>query len=68
MTGSSLTFFFRLLGVLVAAYVAYGLARGAIYAKSGIWGRTFRRDEDAVGSWSAIVGYSVLAAMLFFVF
>ena len=68
MGGSSLTSLFKLLGVLVAAYVAYGLATGAIYAKSGVWGRTFRREEDALGYWSAIVAYTVLAAMLFFLF
>ncbi len=62
-----MTSVFGLLGALVAAYVVYGLVTGAIYAKSGVWGRTFRRDENAVGYWSAI-GYSVLAAMLFFLF
>ena len=56
------------LGVLVAAYVAYGLATGAIHAKSGVWGRTFRRDEDATGYWSAIAAYALLAAMLVFLF
>ena len=59
---------FKVLGVLVAAYVAYGLATGAIHAKSGAWGRTFRRDEDATGYWSAIAAYALLAAMLVFLF
>ena len=65
--GSSPTFF-KLLGVFVAAYVAYGLATGAVYARSGLWGRTFRRGEDAFGYWSAIVAYSILAAMLLVLF
>jgi hypothetical protein len=60
--------FFKVLGVLVAAYAVYGLSQGEIYGRSGIWGRTFRRDEDAFGYWSAIVAYAVLALMLLFVF
>ena len=68
MEAHSFTSVFRLLGVLVAAYAAYGLATGAIYAKSGAWGRTYRRDEDARGYWSAIAAYSFLAALLIFVF
>ena len=59
---------FKLLGVMVGCYVVYGLATGAIYAKSRAWGRTFRRDEDAVGYWSAIAAYVFLAGMLLFVF
>jgi len=54
---SSLRSLFRLLGVPVAAYVVFGLATGSIYARSGVWGRTFRRDEDALGYWSAIAGW-----------
>ena len=68
MEAHSFTSLFRMLGVVVAGYVAYGLATGAIHAKSGAWGRPFRRDEDARGYWSAIAAYSFLAAMLFFVF
>ncbi|HET7546810.1 MAG TPA: hypothetical protein VFJ86_03530 [Usitatibacter sp.] len=59
---------FKVLGVLVAAYAGYGLATGTIYGRSGIWGRTWRRDEDAWGYWSAIVAYLVLALMLIFLF
>jgi hypothetical protein len=59
---------FTVLGVLVAAYVAYALAIGAVYAKSGAWGRSYRRDEDALGYWSAIGAYTVLAIMLIFLF
>ena len=59
---------FKLLGAVVGCYVVYSLTMGAIYAKYGMWGRTFRRDEDAMGYWSAIAAYVVLAAMLVFVF
>jgi hypothetical protein len=59
---------FKLLGVAVGCYVAYGLRTGAIYAKSRAWGRTFRRDEEPFGYWSAIAAYVFLAGMLLFVF
>jgi hypothetical protein len=59
---------FKLLGAAVGCYVVHGLTTGAIYAKYRMWGRTFRRDEDAVGYWSAIAAYVVLAGMLLFVF
>lgn len=59
---------FRLLGALVVGYVAYGLRAREIYARSGAWGRTFRRDENAFGYWSAIASYGVLAVLLLFVF
>jgi hypothetical protein len=58
---------FRLLAVLVALYVLYGLATGEVYAKSGIWGRR-QRDESPLGYWGAIGSYSVLALMLAFLF
>jgi hypothetical protein len=59
---------FKLLGVLVVCYVAYGFRSGEIYARSGAWGRTFRRDENAFGYWSAMASYGVLAVLLLFVF
>ena len=59
---------FKLLGVLVACYVVQALASGAVYARSGVWGRTFRRAEDALGYWSALVAYSLLSLALVFVF
>jgi len=48
----------------VGCYVVYGLTTGAIFAKCKAWRRTFRRNEDATGYWSAIVAYVVLAGML----
>lgn len=59
---------FRLLAVAIGCYVAWGLATGEIYAKSGLWGRTFRRNEDAWGYWSAIAGYSFLSLFLASIF
>jgi hypothetical protein len=38
---------FKMLGLVLLVYVAYGVMSGGIYAKSGPGGRTFRRDEDA---------------------
>jgi hypothetical protein len=57
-----------LLGVLHALYVVRTKVAGAVYAKSGIWGRTFRRDDDRFGFWSAIVAYSLLSLAMLFVF
>ena len=57
-----------MLAVLVAIYVAYSLATGSVYARSGWWGRSFSRSEDGWSYWSAIVAYSVLVILLFFVF
>jgi hypothetical protein len=59
---------FKLLGAAVGCYVVYGLVTGAIYGRYRMWGRTFRRDEDTVGYWSAIAAYTILAGMLLFVF
>jgi len=59
---------FKILAVLVAIYVAYSLATGSVYARSGWWGRTFQRSEDGWRYWSAIAAYSVLVILLFFVF
>lgn len=59
---------FRLLAALVALYVAHGLATGEVYAKSGVFGRSFRRDESPLGYWGAIGAYAALACMLAFLF
>lgn len=59
---------FRLLAALVALYVVYGLATGEVYAKSGVSGRTFRRDESPLGYWGALGSYAVLAGLLAFLF
>ncbi len=59
---------FKLLGILLACYVALSLERGVVYAKSGPWGRHFHRDEDKYGYWSAIVCYVLLSLALIFIF
>jgi hypothetical protein len=59
---------FKVLGVAVTLYVVYGLVSGAVYAKYRAWGRTFQREEDAAGYWSAIAAYVVLAGLLLFFF
>lgn len=59
---------FRVLGVLLACYVAQALVSGNVYSKSGPWGRTFRRDENAPGYWAAVAAYTLLALALIFIF
>jgi hypothetical protein len=59
---------FKVLGAAVTLYVVYGLVSGAVYARYRAWGRTFQREVDAAGYWSAIAAYTVLAALLLFVF
>lgn len=59
---------FRLLGILLALYVALSLERGVVYAKSGPWGRSYRRDEHSYHYWSAIVCYVLLSLALIFLF
>lgn len=59
---------FKLLGILLACYVALALQRGVVYAKSGPWGRHYRRDDDRFGYWGAIVSYVLLSLALIFIF
>lgn len=66
--GASEAIVFKLLGVLVALYVAYALSIGEVYAKRGIWGAASTRAEQPVLYWSAMVVYAILALALLFVF
>lgn len=59
---------FKLLGILLGCYVALSLQRGVVFAKSGPWGRTYRRDEHGLAYWSAIVCYALLSLALLFIF
>ncbi len=59
---------FRVLGVALACYIGFALARGHVYARSGPWGRDFARDSDAWRYWSAIASYALLSAALMFIF
>lgn len=44
---------FKLLGALLAFYVVRCVVRSDVYGRSGLWGRSSRRDDDALGFWSA---------------
>lgn len=59
---------FKLLGVLVAAYVLNAISKGKVYARSGITGRQIYRDESPTYFWTVIVVYSVLSIALMTVF
>jgi hypothetical protein len=63
-----MTGIFKLAGALLAAYVLRCIASGSVYARSGIWGRTFRREEERWNFWGAILAYSLLSLALLFVF
>lgn len=59
---------FRLLGVLLAAYLIQALHSRHVYARAGLFGRDLSRDAEPLGYWSALVAYALLAAALLFVF
>ena len=60
--------FFKALGLLVAGYVLMAVLSGAVYAKSGVWVRTFRRTDRPQRYWSAIAAYTLLSVALMFWF
>ena len=57
---------FKILEVVLAVYVARCIVTGDVYGRSGLWGRSWRRDEDALGYWSAVGAYGALVLMLIF--
>jgi len=59
---------FKVLGVLVALYVVYAVARGEVLAKSGAWGRTVTRADSPEYFWIVIAIYAGLGLALIFVF
>lgn len=59
---------FKLLGVLVIAYAAYGAWRGEVFAKSGPWGKTIVREESPRYFWVVIAIYGLLGLALLTVF
>ncbi|HEY2807882.1 MAG TPA: hypothetical protein VGI91_03735 [Steroidobacteraceae bacterium] len=59
---------FRILGVALAVYLVLPLLRGHVYARSGLWGRDFERDADALSYRSAVLSCALLSAALLFVF
>lgn len=59
---------FRLTGALLGLYIVRCLVRGEVYARSGPWARTFRRDAEAFEYWSTLVVYAALTLALIFWF
>ena len=59
---------FGALGLLLAGYIVVAVLSGAVYAKSGVWGRTFRRADEPLRYWSAISAYALLSLALMFWF
>ena len=55
---------FKALGLLLAGYVVIAGLSGAVYAKSGVWGDTFRRLDRPLRYWSAIAVYTFLSVAL----
>ena len=63
-----MNFLFKALGFVLAGYVVIAVLCGEVYAKSGVWGRTFRRMDGPRRYWSAIAAYTVLSVALVFWF
>lgn len=75
---------FKALGLLLAGYVVIAGLSGAVYAKSGVWGDTFRRLDRPLAAvlcggtvgpnpldrryWSAIAAYTFLSVALILCF
>ncbi len=59
---------FKAMGLLLAGYVIMAVVTGAVYAKSGVWGRTLRRMDRPLHYWSVIAAYIVLSVALIFWF
>jgi hypothetical protein len=59
---------FRIIGVAVLVYAAIALARGEVFARSRLWGRTISREESPEYFWVVLVIYAALGLALIFVF
>ena len=59
---------FKLLGILVGVYTVYAVARGEVFAKSGVWGRTVSREDSPQYFWTVIVIHAALAVALMAIF
>jgi hypothetical protein len=59
---------FKVLGVALLGYVLHCLYTGRTFAKSGMWGREFARDDAPFRYWSTVAVYAVLAVALMTVF
>ncbi len=60
--------FFTGVGILLAIYVAYAVAKGEVVAKSGPGSRRILREETPRHFWSVIAVYSALTIALMTVF
>ena len=60
--------FFKLLGAVLAVYLAYALATGVVIARSGPGARRIVRDDSPRDYWCVIVIYTALAIALVTVF
>jgi len=59
---------FDLLGVLLALYLAYALARGEVVAKAGPGARRIRRGDSPRHFWIVVAIYAALALALVVLF
>lgn len=59
---------FKILGIMLAAYTAYAVHRGSVYAKSGPGGRQVSREETPIYFWVVISIYAGLSVALLTVF
>lgn len=59
---------FKALGIALLIYAFYAITRGAVYARSGAWGRTVTRVDSPGYFWAVIVIYTGLSLALLFVF
>lgn len=59
---------FKLLGALVGLYVVIAVARGEVFAKSGVWGRTVTRHDSPEYFWVVVTIYGALSIALLTIF
>jgi hypothetical protein len=59
---------FKVLGILLAAYVMFAGFRGEVFAKSGVWGGTIKRTESTAYFWTVVGIYAALSLALMFFF
>jgi hypothetical protein len=59
---------FKLIGAVLALYIAQSLSRGEVLVKRGWRGERILRDESPGGFWLAITVYGLLCMALLTVF
>lgn len=55
---------FKTLGILVGLYTLFAIAKGEVYAKSGVWGRTISKQHSRDYFWIVIAIYAALSVAL----